>query len=123
MSLPPYVRRITDSVEPHPYLVSGGHMVCFALRAGRRRLQSVVDSHFNLPSAGAVEYRALSDYIIAGCFHIADSRSASPDARAPNAFYTESDLLFFVPVAYGKSHAGSFRAERVVWFVPAVFVD
>lgn len=123
MTLPTYVKRITDSVEPHPYLVSGGHFVCFALRASRSRLQRVVDSHFNLPSAGAIEYRVLADYVIAGCFHIADSRSASTDADAPNAFYTESDLLFFVPVAYGKSHAESFCAERVVWFVPAVFVD
>ncbi|MFO0762348.1 MAG: NAD(P)-binding protein [Byssovorax sp.] len=123
MPLPPYVKRITDPVEPQPYLVDGGHMICFALRADRRRLQALVDSHFNIPSSGAVEYRAVSDYVIAGCFHIASSRSAHALAGAPNAFYTESDLLIFIPVACGRSQQGAFRVERVVWFVPAVFVD
>ncbi len=123
VTLPPYIKRITDPVEPQPYLVGGGHFVFFALGANRKQLQNIVNSHFNDPSSGAVEYRVLSDYVIAGCFQIADSRSATRDPEAPNAYYTESDLLFFVPVAYGKSHAGSFRVERMVWFVPAVFVD
>lgn len=123
MSLPPYVSRLVESVDPQPYLVVGGHVICFALPADRRRLQAVVDRYFNRPSGGAVDYRVLSDYVIASSFHIADSRSTGPEETALNAYYEETDLLVFVPVAYGKTEGGVFRAERVVWFVPAVFVD
>jgi hypothetical protein len=121
--LPPYVRRLVESVDPQPYLVKGCHIICFALAADRKKLQAVVDQYFNQPSGGAVDYRALSDYVLASSFHIPDSRSTGSEETALNAFYEEMDLLFFIPVAYGKTHDGVFRAERVVWFVPAVFVD
>lgn len=123
MTLPPYVNRLAESVDPQPYLVSGAQIVCFALAADRSRLQAVVDRYFNHPSGGAVDYRVLSDYVLASSFHIADSRSTGHEETALNAFYEETDLLFFIPVAYGKMDGRVFRAERMVWFVPAVFVD
>lgn len=123
MPLPDFVERIAESTEPQPYIVTGGKFVCFALSAKRAAVQAVVDRYFNIPSGGEAEYRVLADYVIAGLLHIADSRSGSREDQDDQAFYVESDLLFFVPVAYGKTVNGTFRSERVVWFVPLVFVD
>jgi hypothetical protein len=121
--LPPYIRRGGDVVLEQPFAQTGVRSFVFLLHADTNALSALCDAQLNAVSrAAGVEYRPLAPLAALIAADIPHMQSARPP-DADKGWISEKDVAFWIPVCAGRDDGGRFVPERVVWFLPYIWVD
>ncbi len=119
---PAYVEYGARMTVPPPFVTREGRLHGLALEGDRERIDALCERMFNVPAAGAVEYRPLSNHVLllVGSFgHVA---SLAPGFDALGSV-EETQLSLWVPLAAGHRDGEEFVADRLCMAVPYIFVD
>jgi len=108
--------------SPTPFIVKGITGYCFVLEGQLTALQDLCDRYLNQPSGGAVEYRPLSQYVLLSFVDVQSLSCEKPNYRHIG-WTPEHEVAFWVPTAAISRIRGVPVAERLVWFIPYMFVD
>jgi hypothetical protein len=93
----------------------------FLFEADQAALQALCDRCLNNPAQGALHYHPLVPRVLLG---VAQMPRINVGAIEQKPFWTpEIDVAFWVPLVAMKKLAGVSVAERIVWFLPYLFVD
>lgn len=117
-----YVERGGEQVFAAPFRQTGTRLRAWPLWADRGALQRLCDRYFNEPSGGAVDYRALFPFVLLAVAPIEATRALTP----PDSGYgytPETDVAFWIPIARGHVEKGVWKLDKIVWFLPYVWVD
>jgi uncharacterized protein with NAD-binding domain and iron-sulfur cluster len=119
---PLFIVRGGEQCYTPPTMQAECHYYGYLLEADATALQALIDKDLNQPARGAVSYHALVPRVILG---FADIRKGycltPPDSQI--GWMPEIDVAFWVPVARVKKVAGVNFIERILWYMPYVFVD
>lgn len=117
-----YVERGGEQTFAAPFRQTGTHLRAWPLEADPVALQGVCDRYLNDPSEGAVSYRPMLSSVLIAAAPIAATRSLTP----PDSGYgytPETDLAFWMLVGRGHVEGGEWKLDRLLWFLPYVWVD
>lgn len=120
--LPEYIERGGDIVIRQPLELRGVTIHSFLLAADRDRLAALVTRLLNAPAQGAVEYVPAAPVVALVCADVQRGQ-ARDDPDRSKGWMSERDVAFWVPLWAGKRAGTIFIPERLVFFLPYVFVD
>jgi uncharacterized protein with NAD-binding domain and iron-sulfur cluster len=119
---PRYIERGGEIVVRQPLLLSGVTTSSFILAADVGRLTALVDRILNAPANGAVRYVPAGPFVALVCADIARGQALDEPDRS-RGWMAERDVAFWVPLWAGKQVGTAFVPQRLVFFLPYVFVD
>jgi hypothetical protein len=119
---PRYVERGGELVVRQPLLLREVTTYAFVLAAGMDRLAALADRHLNAPANGAVRYVPAGPFVALVCADIARGQASDEPDRS-KGWMAERDVAFWVPLWAGKQVGPVFVPQRLVFFLPYVFVD
>lgn len=123
-ALPPYVDFSNDLIIPLPGVGDGTRMYCFPIKGDYDKILQVCNQRLNFsPLSQTTRYYPLTDHIL---LVVSDMKKGiTLDGAYPKAGYiTEKAVQLFVPVAEcTRGNAGEWVAQRVLAFLPYIFVD
>ncbi len=122
IDLPFYLEHGGDIVIQQPLLLHGVTMHAFFLEADRLRLAALADRFLNGPAGGAVSYVPAASFVVLVCADIARGQARYEPDRG-KGWMSERDVAFWVPLWAGRHVGPLFVPERLVYFLPYVFVD
>jgi hypothetical protein len=117
--LPPYIERGGEQSLVPPGHLQRTQFYIFILKGAKTKLQSLADRLFNEPSGRAVDYRAVSDYVVLMFTQVGELTSAQADQGR----IAYDDIALWVPFIAVKKRLGIEMADRVVMYPPYIFVD
>jgi hypothetical protein len=120
--LPSYIERGGDIVIRQPLELRGVTIHSFVLAADRDRLAALADRLLNAPAQGAVEYVPAAPVVALVCADVTRGQAREAPDRS-KGWMSERDVAFWVPLWAGKRRGSIFVPERLVFFLPYVFVD
>jgi hypothetical protein len=120
--LPFYVERGGDIVIRQPLLLREVTTYSFVLSADIRRLAALIDRSLNAPAGGTVRYIPAGPFVALVCADIGHSQAVEEPDRS-KGWMAEKDVAFWIPLWAGKQVGPLFVPERLVFFLPYVFVD
>ncbi|MDX2030269.1 MAG: NAD(P)-binding protein [Blastocatellia bacterium] len=118
---PPYVVRGGEQVYAPPIMVENCRYYAYLLEANAESLQALCDRELNTPSQGNLRYVPLLPRVILGFADLAKGYCLGQDRHI--GWMPEIDVAFWVPLARVRRVAGIDFIERIVWYMPYVFVD
>jgi hypothetical protein len=119
---PRYVERGGELVVRQPLSLRGVTTYAFTLNARMDRLAALADRHLNAPAKGAVRYVPAGPFVALVCADIARGQARDEPDRS-KGWMSERDVAFWVPLWAGKQVGPVFVPQRLVFFLPYVFVD
>ena len=122
MKQPRYVERGGEQTYAAPFRQTGTRLRAWPLAADPAALQRLVDRYLVAPTGGALSYRPMLSSVLLAHAPIGATRSLT----APDAEYGwtgETDLAFWVLVGRGRTVAGRWELDQLLWFLPYVWVD
>jgi hypothetical protein len=120
--LPRYIERGGDLVIRQALRLQRAITYFFVLPARIDRLAALADRLLNAPARGAVEYVPAGPFVSLVCADIGRAQARDAPDR-DRGWLPERDIAFWVPLLAGKRAGSTFVPERLVWFLPYVFVD
>ncbi|MCF2151402.1 acetoacetate decarboxylase family protein [Desmonostoc muscorum LEGE 12446] len=122
MNYPLYIERGGEQV---PYYGRSRHenvqVHGFWLKADIEALQQMCDRYLNISGDGELEYRPVTSAVLLA---FSDMGAVYPlDVERPLGWIPEIDIAFWVPVVAVKRIAGVAIPQRLVWFMPYLWVD
>jgi hypothetical protein len=120
--LPRYVEHGGDLVIRPPLDLTGVTICSFVLAADRGRLAKLVERLLDGPAQGAVAYAPAGPLVVLVCADIRRGQARDEPDRS-KGWMSERDVAFWVPLWAGKRVGPLFVPERLVFFLPYVFVD
>lgn len=112
-----YVELDGGIVPRPPYLQKDTLLTAWLLRSDKAAQQALLDQAFNVPSGGAVDYRALTGHAVMSLADIKSISSLDPtDSQRGGS--DEVDIVFWIPV--GAYENGVF--DRLLFFCPYIWV-
>lgn len=121
-ALPAYIERGGEQVLRPPYQLNGTQLRGFVLPSDLSALRGVCDRTLNAASQDGTEYHPLLPYSILTFVQMPHIQSADPEERDRGILFENEADIWLLLVA-GKRHAGVFVAERLVWYMPYLWVD
>ena len=121
-NLPFYVERGGEIVIRQPLSLRDTTSYGFVIPAQKERLSALADRLLNDPTGGAVKYVPAGPFVMLVCTDIARGQAQAEPDRS-KGWMPEKDVAFWVPLLRGKQVGPLFVPERLVWFLPYVFVD
>lgn len=115
-ALPSYIEHDGNETPLAPYTADEVALQAFLLAADYQKLMATCDRYLNL--GGPTVYRPLGPFV----FYVAASMKKMHPV-SPRAFLTEQDFGFWMPVLAGRMDGVAFRAQRVLMFLPYLWVD
>jgi hypothetical protein len=104
-----------------PFLQRDARITIFALPADPNALKRLCELYLNPPAGGRVNYIPLAPGVLV---FMADMIVTSLDARdSALGWMRETELSFWAPLAARVPAGGVQVPERLVWFLPYLFVD
>jgi hypothetical protein len=121
-NLPAYVEHGGDLVIRQPLALTGVTISSFVLAADTSRLAELVERLLNGPAQGTVAYAPAGPVVVLVCADVRCGRARDEPDRS-KGWLPERDVAFWVPLWAGKRVGPLFVPERLVFFLPYVFVD
>ncbi|AUX22585.1 hypothetical protein SOCEGT47_030890 [Sorangium cellulosum] len=122
IELPRYVDRPGEMALRSPYVLEDVWMTALALRARPGALRALLDRYLNTPARGHVRYIPAAPLVVLAASFSERAFSGDPEHRRVGTM-PEADIAFWVPAwALGRGRFGGIP-ERLVWFLPHVFVS
>lgn len=119
---PRYIERGGELVIRQPLGLRDVTMYSFVLAADRDRLAALVDRDLNAPAAGAARYVPAGPFVALICADIARGQAMEEPDRS-KGWMAERDVAFWIPLFAGKQVGPVFVPQRLVFYLPYVFVD
>jgi uncharacterized protein with NAD-binding domain and iron-sulfur cluster len=113
---PRYIEFDANGPPLAPYTAQDVTMYSYLLPADYGKLDAVCDRYLNL--GGPIVYKPLGPFV---AFVAADMPKMAP--AAPEAWLSEKDFGFWMPVIGGRAVGGLFLPDRVAMFIPYLWVD
>jgi uncharacterized protein with NAD-binding domain and iron-sulfur cluster len=123
--LPPFIARGGELVMAPPLELQQATMYSFLVDANMDALTRLVDQQLNAVTTGAgtqTVYRPLLPLAAFVCADIRKSFSTTPP-DSKKGWMAERDFGVWLPLVAGIERDGRFHADRLVWYLPYVFVD
>lgn len=121
IALPRYVDRPGEIVPRAPYVMEDVWMTSLVLRARPPALRALLDRYLNEPGNGHVRYVPAAPFVVLAAAFAGRAFSGDPEHRGIGTM-PEVDVAFWVPAWAMRSGRGGLIPERLVWFLPHVFV-
>ncbi|WP_437303441.1 NAD(P)-binding protein [Sorangium sp. So ce388] len=122
IELPRYVDRPGEMALRSPYVLEDVWMTALVLRAEQGALRALLDRYLNAPARGHVRYVPAAPFVVLAAAFSGRAYSGDPEHRRIGTM-PETDIAFWVPAwALGRGRGGLIP-ERLVWFLPHVFVS
>ncbi len=119
---PHYIERGGEISIRQPLGLHDVTMYSFVLAADRDKLAKLVDRTLNAPANGAVHYVPAGPFVALVCADVARGQAIEEPDRS-KGWMAEKDVAFWIPLWAGKLVGPLFVPERLVFFLPYVFVD
>lgn len=119
-----YIPRGGEQTFAPPFVQTGTKLSGWLMPAELGAQQAMVDRYLNAPMGGAsgFTYRAMMPAVLFAIAPIASTRSLTePDAGY--GYTPETDVAFWALVGRGHEESGRWVLDRLLWFLPYVFVD
>jgi uncharacterized protein with NAD-binding domain and iron-sulfur cluster len=120
VTLPRYVDRPGDIRSP--YMMEEVSMTALVLRARRDALGALLDRYLNIPARGHVRYVPAAPFVVLAAAFAGRAFSSDPEHRRLG-YMPETDVAFWVPAWAMRPGKGGLIPDRLVWFMPHVFVS
>jgi hypothetical protein len=120
--LPKYVEHGGDLVIRAPLDLVGVTISSFVLAADTGHLARLVGRLLDEPAQGVVAYAPAGPFVVLVCADIRRGQAHDEPDRS-KGWMSERDVAFWVPLWAGKRVGPLFIPERLVFFMPYVFVD
>lgn len=121
VALPRYVDRPGEMALRAPYVMEDVWMTALVLRAQRDALGALLDRYLNIPAQGRVRYVPAAPFVVLAAAFAGRAFSGDPEHRRLGHM-PETDVAFWVPAWAIRSGREGMIPERLVWFLPHVFV-
>jgi uncharacterized protein with NAD-binding domain and iron-sulfur cluster len=121
ITLPCYVDRPGEMALRSPYMMEDVWMTALVLRAQQSALAALLDRYLNIPARGHVRYVPAAPFVVLAAAFSGRAFSGDPEHRLLG-YMPETDVAFWVPAWAMRSGKGGLIPERLVWFLPHVFV-
>ncbi|MCA9677580.1 MAG: hypothetical protein H6708_26645 [Kofleriaceae bacterium] len=122
MTTPEYIQRGGDLVMAQPLELKDATMYSFLVGADLDALTKICDAQLNAVTGGATVYKPMLPMATVVCADIAKSYSLTPP-DSTKGWMAERDFGIWVPLVAGTMDGGTFKPDRLVWYLPYVFVD
>jgi uncharacterized protein with NAD-binding domain and iron-sulfur cluster len=122
VTLPRYVDRPGEMALRSPYIMEEVSMTALVLRARQSALGALLDRHLNIPGRGHVRYVPAAPFVVLAAAFAGRAFSGDPEHRRLG-YMPETDVAFWVPAWAMRPGKGGLIPERLVWFLPHVFVS
>ena len=122
IDLPRYVDRPGEQVLRSPFGMEEVSMTALILRARQEALGALLDRYLNIPGQGRVRYVPAAPLVMLAAAFGGRSFSTDPEHRRLGQM-AEIDVAFWVPAWAMRPGKGGLIPERLVWFLPHVFVS
>jgi hypothetical protein len=122
--MPMYIPRGGEQTFAAPFVQTGTKLMGWLMKADLAAQQSMIDRYLNAPMNGqsGFTYRALMPSVLFAIAPIEATRSLTePDSGY--GYTPETDVAFWVLVGRGHEENGRWKLDRLLWFLPYVFVD
>lgn len=119
-----YIRRGGEQAFAPPFVQTGTKLQAWLLHADLDAQQKTVDRYLNAPMGGqsGFTYRAMLPAVLFAIAPIASTRSLTePDKDF--GYTPETDVAFWMLVGRGHDEGGRWVLDKLLWFLPYVFVD
>ncbi len=117
--LPPYIRRAGDMMAFQPYLARGTTMFNFVIQADYAKLEAMCNRELNL--GGSTTYKPAGPFVAFVAADVKAMGSVLPGYE--DGWVREVDYGFWVPLVAGRQVGPLFFPERLVWYMPYLWVD
>ncbi|MEK0445384.1 MAG: hypothetical protein RLZZ399_705 [Verrucomicrobiota bacterium] len=119
--LPPFLEFPSEPAFQPPYLSQDVKAQVFVIDADLHALQRFCDERLNVANA-ETEYRVLAPFLLVSFLKLDRLSSLNPpDSEKGSLCEQEAD--FWMLLAAGHRKNGAFIVERLVWYVPYLWVD
>ena len=122
VALPRYVDRPGEMALRAPYMLEEVSMTALVLTARQAALGSLIDRYLNIPARGHVRYVPAAPFVVLAAAFAGRAYSGDPEHRRLG-YMPETDVAFWVPAWAMRPGKGGLIPERLVWFLPHVFVS
>ncbi|MFL5350527.1 MAG: NAD(P)-binding protein [Hyalangium sp.] len=122
IELPRYVDRPGEMSLRSPYVMEEVSMTALVLRARQSALSALLDRHLNIPGRGHVRYVPAAPFVVLAAAFAGRAFSGDPEHRRLG-YMPETDVAFWVPAWAMRPGKGGLIPERLVWFLPHIFVS
>ncbi|MFY0568385.1 NAD(P)-binding protein [Archangium lansingense] len=122
VELPRYVDRPGEMALRAPYMMEEVSMTALVLRARQGALSALLDRYLNNPARGHVRYVPAAPFVVLAAAFAGRAFSGDPEHRRLG-YMPETDVAFWVPAWAMRPGKGRLIPERLVWFLPHVFVS
>jgi uncharacterized protein with NAD-binding domain and iron-sulfur cluster len=122
VALPRYIDHPGEMALRAPYILEDVWMTAFVLRAQQDALGALLDRYLNIPARGRVTYVPAGPFVVLAAAFSGRAFSGDPEHRRLG-YMPETDVAFWVPAWAMRSGKGRMIPERLVWFLPHVFVS
>ncbi len=119
---PQYVERPNEQCFLQPFNLKNANVYGFLLEGSLDKLQQLCDKYLNDPSGGQVQYRPATHYVLL-TFATIDSLSSIERPDSEKVYCSEEEAVFWVVAVAGKQVGPAFVGERLVCFMPYIFVN
>lgn len=119
--LPDYEVWGGKQVFKQPYDIQGTEFYGFLVEGTLKNLQDLCDRALNKPDS-PVEYRPLSNYFLIS-FDVVNKMNSIDQPDREQGYFSEQEMIVWVPTAVGQNIGPFFLVERIAWFVPYIFVS
>jgi hypothetical protein len=129
MALVPHVDYGGLVSVPPPFACRQAEVWTFVVKADGGKLDALCKRVFTDPSGGAVEYVAFGDYVLVNWGVVESAESLCTEPQPPGLPWNqrggvrEPQVFFWVPCVEVKRHGSRKVAEKLVWFMPYIWVD
>lgn len=110
-----YVDRGGEQVIRPPIMATGVQSSSFILEGDMAALQGLCDRYFNQPAQGALDIRPAIHYVVLNFNVFRKQYSTDPQARQMGWLPEQEAVLWVLTL--------DARRQRLLWFVPYIFVD
>jgi hypothetical protein len=102
-----------------PGLIEGARVYCFGFEGERQALDAMTDRYLNAASGDGLTYRAVSPMVLATFLDAAKLTSTT----TPYGWLRDRECALWTLLAATYNKSGRPRIERLVWWMPWVWVD
>lgn len=121
--LPAYVSRPGEAVHLQPFACANTQMYGFYLRGDKATIQQrLVDPVLNAPTAGALEFRVMSDLVLLS-FAMANRCTSTLPPDSQFGWVPEGSWTLWVPLVTVKRELGVEIAQSFVFYPAYITVD
>jgi hypothetical protein len=119
---PDYIARGGDLVMAPPLELSNATMYSFLVGADLAALTAICDQQLNAVTGPGIIYKPLLPMAAIVCADIPKSYSTVPPDSL-KGWMSERDFGVWIPVVAGTMEGGTWKAGKIGWYLPYVFVD